>query len=324
MSSSCPAPSPILEAVSPALFATVTCACILLSMALGFMLATRRRHASQARAVVRDLFVYPIKGCRGIRVASAQLTPRGLAHDRLLMVVREQDGAFQTQRQLPRMTTIRPFWNEAGHLVLTAPECPDFVLCDVADDAAVRRAARVWKHVVPDAVDCGDAVAAWLCTALCTPRLRLVRMPQHHKRPVEGAGSAQHVVSFADGYPLLLVSDTSRKAVCKLAALPALAMERFRPNVVIDGHNLQPFEEHRWAQVAVADALFEAPKPCERCQVPRIDPATGTPDSLPNRQPTAALQSLTKNCFGVNLVPISPGVCTVRIGDLVHLRNKGA
>ncbi|CAN8072973.1 unnamed protein product [Agarophyton chilense] len=322
--STCPSSSSFAEVLSLPMLAIAAYTCIVLSaaMAIGFVYG-KKRHVSQACPVVRDLFVYPIKGCGGIRVASAEVTPRGLAHDRMLMVVRELDGAFQTQRQLPRMATIRPFWNESGKLVLTAPGNPDFVLpADYPEDDAHRRVVRVWQDVVPDAVDCGDAVASWLSAALSTPDLRLVRMPDNHRRPARDDKNGEHVVSFADGFPLLLVTERSRESVRKHAEIPALAMERFRPNVVIDGNNMKPFEENNWAEITVGDTAFKVPKPCDRCQVPRIDQSTGTPDSLPNKQPTAALRTLTKNRFGVNLLPVTAGVCFVRIGDRVCLSRK--
>ncbi|KAI0563008.1 Molybdenum cofactor sulfurase [Gracilaria domingensis] len=226
------------------------------------------------------------------------------------------------------MATIRPFWNENAHLVLTAPESPDFVLplADNENDEC-RRSARVWSHVVPNAIDCGDAVSHWLSVSLSVPGLRLVRMPHDHRRPVKKKNCDTQIVSFADGYPLLLTSEKSREAVRKLAGLPALTMQRFRPNVVVDGSNLSAFEEHEWRQVALGDALFSAPEKCERCQVPRIDPATGVPNSLVDNQPTAALKMLTNNHFGVNLIPAAPntkGNSIVRIGDHIRLVRKAA
>ena len=318
--SSCSSSLPVKQLVPSPPFLAIISIVIILSFVLNLFFHHNRTHA-----YIRDLFIYPIKGCAGIRVASATVTPRGLANDRMLMIVRDSDGAFQTQRQLPRMATIRPMWNESGHLVLTAPSRPDFVLEPSAEgQVSQRRSAHVWKHTVPDAIDCGDAVADWLSETLSVPCLRLVRMPDDHARPVKNAENPASVVSFADGYPLLLASEKSREAVRKHAGLSKLSMTRFRPNVVMDGPRLVDFEEHRWRKVALGEVVFEAPVECERCQVPRIDPSSGTPNSLPDGQPTTALKSLTNNHFGVNLVPVVPadGSFSLRVGDRVRLIKK--
>ena len=311
----------------PLFFASVCGGAFVASLLL--FLYGRGRRASRVR--VCDIFIYPIKGCAGIRVSEAAVTPRGLDHDRMLMVVRKADGAFQTQRQLPRMATIRPLWDEAGDLVLTAPGVADFHLDQShnqnwaqEEQPLQRRTVRVWKHTVTDAVDCGDEVAAWFSAVLGVPDLRLVRMPDGHRRPVSG-GSKGHtgVVSFADGYPVLLASESSREAVRAHAGLSHVSMRRFRPNVVVETPDLAPFEEMRWRHVEPGDVAFDAPIECRRCQVPRIDPASGVPDSLPEKQPTTALNTLTKNHFGVYLTPLLQGRgctgATIRTGDHVRV-----
>ncbi|MBA3470869.1 MAG: MOSC domain-containing protein, partial [Herpetosiphonaceae bacterium] len=56
---------------------------------------------------ISDIYYYPIKSCRGSRVDSAQLEPRGLQHDRRLMIT-SAAGVFLTQREHPRLALIEP------------------------------------------------------------------------------------------------------------------------------------------------------------------------------------------------------------------------
>jgi len=45
--------------------------------------------SSQAEIAISQLWIYPLKSCRGIRVDSAQLSAFGFEHDRIYMLVEE-------------------------------------------------------------------------------------------------------------------------------------------------------------------------------------------------------------------------------------------
>lgn len=70
-------------------------------------------------ATITGLHIYPVKSCRGISLATAEMTGRGLAHDREWMVV-DAEGQFLTQRALPRMALIETALT-SDTLRLTAP-----------------------------------------------------------------------------------------------------------------------------------------------------------------------------------------------------------
>ena len=71
-------------------------------------------------ATVSQIWIYPVKSLKGIRLESSAVTSRGLAHDRRFMVV-DPGGVFLTQRELPAMATV---WTqvEGGNLLLAAPD----------------------------------------------------------------------------------------------------------------------------------------------------------------------------------------------------------
>jgi hypothetical protein len=154
------------------------------------------------------------------------------------MLVRP-NGRFITQREYPRMALISTQVNEEA-LTLGAPYMANLkVAREVAGDT---RAVTVWKFD-GRGVDCGDAAAAWASQYLETP-LRLVRFDVDTPRVCspEWTGDMRAVTEFADGYPILVIS---RASLADLnSRLPrALPMERFRPNLVIDG--VDAYDEDR-------------------------------------------------------------------------------
>lgn len=222
-------------------------------------------------AHVSGLFVYPVKSCRGIAVDRAVVTERGLAHDREWMIVEPPGSAseparFVTQREHPRLALVRTQVSERA-LTLSAPGREDLRVGSVDPDQAldVNRdpaggevanrptvSVVVWRDTV-SAIDQGDAAADWVSSWIGTS-LRLVRFDRSFHRlcnPVYAGDSGAHT-AFADGYPLLVIGTASladlndRLSSRGSAALP---MNRFRPNLVIDG--LEAFDEDHLSAIEI-------------------------------------------------------------------------
>lgn len=256
---------------------------------------------------ISELFVYPVKSARGLSVDQWPLDERGLAHDREYMVV-DPDGTCLTQREAPRLAVVEPSLDGDG-LRITSP---------VGSATAVPEGLRevtVWEHT-GSAVDCGDKAADMLTTLLERP-CRLVKVAPDHRRPTEdGAGQ----VSFVDGYPLLLLCDTSWVELN--ARLPEpLPMNRFRPNVVIEGADA--FAEDSWATIDLGDVRVDVTKPCARCAITRVDQATGIRgDGEPLRTLGTFRKAKGGVMFGQNAVHRQPG--QLRVGDPVKVRLQRA
>lgn len=225
---------------------------------------------------IARLFVHPVKSCAGTEVQEAVLTEAGLELDRAWMVVDAQ-GVFLSQRTLPRMALVRPQAEGAG-LVLRAPGMPALHL----EDGLAQEPARVtvWKDTVP-ALDMGEAAARWLGTFLGQP-CRLVRFDPAHRRlsSMHWTGGLEALNRFSDGFPVLVASDASLADLnqrLRAAGHAAVGMERFRPNVVLGG--VEAFDEDRVESLRIAtgdgqEAQLQLVKPCARCPIPDIDPAT--------------------------------------------------
>lgn len=271
------------------------------------------------------LLLYPIKSCGGIAVREATLLESGLAthgvHDREWMLVTE-NGQFLSQRENPRMALIRPL-PEGGNLRVRAPGMGDLlvpVAWEAVQDAPVRT-VQIWDDSVR-AVDCGDVAADWFAQAIGTrERIRLVRFHHDAVRPtsVKWTGGVPSQTRFADGYPLLLIGQASLDDLntrLRAAGRAPLPMDRFRPNLVIDG--LQAFEEDYLGSLSTGAAEIRPVKPCARCPIPAIDQNTG----VPGPDPLDILQTYRANprmdgavCLGMNCIVSSGAGSLLRVGQ---------
>jgi uncharacterized protein YcbX len=92
-------------------------------------------------------------------------------------------------------------------------------------------------------------------------------------------------------------------------------MDRFRPNVVVDGAGA--WAEDDWSLVAIGDVTFRVAKMCGRCVVTTTDQT----DAVLGKEPLHTLgrhrRFGSRLVFGQNLVPRSRG--TIRVGDPVRI-----
>jgi len=256
-----------------------------------------------------DIVVYPIKGCAEVRVAEAEVGPRGLLWDRGWMVVGRDDGRMRTQREHPRMATIeaRP---AQGRLYVMIPGVGQ-VRVPLRPPREDLREVTVWGERCA-AIDCGEDAASLLSAALAEP-VRLVVMPETTVRRVAPAyARAGDQVGFADGFPFLVTTEASLADLNRRLDLP-VSMNRFRPNLVVSGG--EPWAEDRWRHLRVGAIPFDVVKPCGRCAVITVDQASGVKGVEPLRT-LARFRTLEgRVVFGQNL--IHRGAGRLRIGDRV-------
>jgi uncharacterized protein YcbX len=261
---------------------------------------------------------YPVKSCRGFARESALVEPWGLAGDRRWLVV-DDDGVLMTAREHPRLILVTPRATPEGALVLTAPDLPDLVV-PVPDGSSLVR-VRVWRSELLAALASPEA-GAWF--GKVTGRAsRLVYLDDPTRRhPNPAFARPTDLVSFADGYPLLLTTTASLDQLNDwIAEGPRghegpLAMTRFRPNVVVSGTT--PFAEDGWRRIRIGAAEFRAVKGCDRCVMTMTDPDTAARGKEPIATLARHRQWDGATWFGMNLVPDTPGV-TISLGDAVEV-----
>lgn len=272
--------------------------------------------------VISRLLLYPVKGCRGVSLRSARLAPTGLAAgdigDREWVVV-DDHGEFLSQRELPRMALIET--RLAGSaLRLSAPGMLSIDIPFESEGDVVR--IRVWNDEL-DAVTQGELVDQWFSDFL-GQRARLMRFDPLAKRISrrQYTGAIEAPYKFADAFALLMTSEASLadlNARLKAKGKAQVDIDRFRPNIVIDG--VEAFEEDYARDVRTRDVVLELVKPCVRCTVPSVDPASGEQgiepgDTLAAYRNNAAAGGVT---FGVNGIVARGAGAELRVGDPVEL-----
>jgi uncharacterized protein len=287
------------------------------------------------QATIARLFVYPVKSCAGVELPEALLTETGLEFDRAWMVVDAQ-GEFVTQRQLPRMALIKPQMKHT-EVVLRAPGMLALHLAFDRVEQPMR--VRVWKDEV-DAYDMGDIAAQWFSDFLSGPgkpqKLRLVRFDPEVKRlsSLKWTGGIEAQTQFADGFALLVASEGSLAELNERLARDGhgpVGIERFRPNIVLAG--IESHDEDRVEMLHVASgadgsedgAQLQPVKPCTRCPIPDIDPATAL--SSPEVNDTLRTYRADPRVdggitFGMNCIVIQGIEQMLRVGQPVGANYK--
>jgi uncharacterized protein YcbX len=233
---------------------------------------------SEIACTVASLHIHPIKSCAGIRVADSLIIETGLEFDRAWMVV-DAHGDMLTQRELPRMALVTPTLRH-GDMVLRAPGM--LALHIALDRVEAPTRVRVWDDEVA-AYEMGALAGQWFSDLLGVAGLRLVRFDPEHKRlsDKKWTGNVAAENAFADAFPLLVANTASLADLnARLAARGAapVGMDRFRPNLVLDG--LAAWDEDHIDEITLTTdeglVRLKLVKPCVRCSIPNVDPATAT------------------------------------------------
>ncbi len=267
---------------------------------------------------LESIHVFPVKSCAGTAPVEALLVETGFDLDRAWMVV-DTAGELVTQRELPRMALIQPTL-KGEEMILRAPGM--LALHVALDRVEAPCKATVWDDTVA-AFDMGALCAQWFSDFL-GQTLRLARFDPEGRRLANRrwTGEIEAETAFQDGFPLLVASNASLAEVNRRLALAGEApvtMARFRPNLVLGGLDAHG-EDH------LDEVVFDTPegpvrlkmvKPCSRCPIPDVDPATGVPghavgDVLMQYRADRRLEGALT--FGMNAVIVEGIERTLRVG----------
>jgi uncharacterized protein YcbX len=258
-----------------------------------------------------NLTYYPIKACRGFDVTESRVERMGLADDRRMMVVTLK-GEFLTQREHPKLALVTPILN-GGSVMLSAPKVESLRV-------GIRKSGRVmpvniWKSRGVSAIDQGDRAAEWLSSWLGAS-VRLVYFADGFKRRLDPgyAVSDKDHTGFADGYPILVISEESLRDLNSRLGT-SVPMNRFRPNLVVKG--CEPFAEDTWKRIRIGEIEMALVKPCPRCVVTTIDKET----LAKNKEPLKTLSQYRMQeggaMFGMNVIPLGEG--EIKVGMSVEI-----
>ncbi|RXJ71594.1 flavodoxin [Veronia nyctiphanis] len=253
-----------------------------------------------SKAVVSDIFVYPVKSGGSINLSQSWVEKEGLSFDRRFMIA-ETSGKMLTGRtsvEIPQITiTLQP-----DGLTFTHPTMSPLIL-KYSTFAMDTFKTGVWDDEFEGFTTTSTA-DAWL-SHLIGKSVKLLYTGE--KSPRHGS-KAKVDVSFADAFPLLLISEASLEALNDRAPEP-VSMSQFRTNLVVKG--TKPFEEDSWAKIKIGQVEFKVDCPCSRCVFTTLDVDAGI--YHPKGEPITTLSKFRTDGdgnvnFGMNIVALNEGV----------------
>lgn len=257
-----------------------------------------------------EINIYPVKSLTGFSLEQSVVERQGLAKDRLLMLV-DKNGLFITQRKHHRLALVSTQIND-NVITVKAPDCSNLHLKQ-SSFTLTSQLVTLWKDECYVLV-ANEKINQWFSNYLKI-EVKLVKYVKEHPRQSDHRYSSKNdIVSFADGYPLLVISRASLDDLnLKLTqqSKPTVTLSHFRANIIVDGSDA--FAEDDWKVIKIGDVIFDAVKPCSRCILTTIDPTTGEKNM--EREPLNTLAQYRKVAggvmFGMNLIPRREGVITL-------------
>lgn len=271
-----------------------------------------------SEVILSEINIFPVKSFAGISLSESVVEERGLRHDRRWMLI-DADGNFMTQREYPQMARVKvtvgsdslglEMNGKPGLSVQFLPDTGEKVTVDVWSRGAT---AELFANEINSNLSDMLGVAC-----------RLVYMSDDDKRYVNKEYAVRpsgDIVSFADGYPVLLIGEGSLADLNSRLESP-VPMNRFRPNLVVK--NADTFAEDKWIKIKIGETIFHLVKPCDRCVMTTVEQSTG---EFSGKEPLKTLASYrtvksdsgNKVLFGQNLIAENFGE-VIRVGDKVEI-----
>ncbi len=271
-----------------------------------------RKKSGQPEITLTGVRIYPVKSLAGIRLEQANVQPQGLQDDRLFMLV-DENGLLITQRKYPQLALLKTQMIDQGIRIDTSNFSPLIIAeKDFLNETAL---VKIWQDECVGIV-ASEQVNQWFSQYLDSS-VRLIKYNQKAPRAIDpNYSSPNDIVSFADGFPLLVISDASLQDLNSKLETP-VTMTNFRPNIIVDG--CEAFAEDDWKQIRIGEVVFDAVKRCSRCVFTTVNPETGVKSN--NGQPLKTLSQYRKAdggvLFGMNLIPRSKGI--IRVNDKLEI-----
>ncbi len=279
---------------------------------------------------VTDIFIYPVKSLKGIRLKEAETGLRGFQYDREWMIT-DSDYQFLTQRQIEAMATITVSITKDLLLLQSSKGNELKINLNAKKKQSVQ--VSVWDDIC-DAFDEGDDASNWLTNELGFwqgKTLRLVRFCSDRKRPVptKYLQGREAESAFSDQFPYLITSWDSLKKLNEGLSengKQEVTMARFRPNIVVN--DIVSIENQTSIDLISQDGNYEfgLRKPCKRCKITTINQDSGK--IIDFKEPLLTLTSLNFSSenygafFGQNAILLSDKKCVVSVGDLLKMSTK--
>lgn len=258
---------------------------------------------------IAQLYIYPVKSCRGISLSATELDNKGFKFDRRFMFV-DEHGEMLTQRTHHRMALIDCAIADEQLHISSEGFGEIKVPLEPANGASTK--AKVWSDVCK-ALKVSALADDWISDFLQT-KSSLVFMPTTTKRVVDiRYNTTKAITSFTDGFPILIISQASLDDLNARLETP-LPMTRFRPNLVVSG--FEPYEEDKIQRFEINGIPFEVKKPCARCVITTIDPFTAEKGKEPLQTLAKYRMKKQRIYFGQNVIHLQHEG-KIQVGDSI-------
>ncbi|MET1254414.1 MOSC domain-containing protein [Aliikangiella maris] len=264
--------------------------------------------SANPKTFLSEISIYPVKSLSGIQLDEAKVETIGLQQDRTMMLI-DENNVFITQRKYPELALLEVKLKHNTILIKSPKQQP--IQISASDFQVTPLPVTIWKDNCYGCV-ASESINSWFSEYLGFT-VKLVTYYHTNPRPTDVKYSKPgDIVSYADGYPVLVISSGSLADLNSRLQQP-VSMKHFRPNIVID--NCEPYAEDDWQQIRIGEVIFDAVKPCSRCILTTVNPQTGIKD--PQQEPLKTLTQYRKFdsgiIFGKNLIPHSSG--KIKLGD---------
>ncbi|XP_022110942.1 mitochondrial amidoxime reducing component 2-like [Acanthaster planci] len=287
-----------------------------------------------------EIWIHPVKSCRGHQVSSAECTPMGLCskgvYDRFFVILDDANRVV-TMRTEPSLALVKPWISEDGVcLVFDAPGM-DPLSIHLADLAEAKKQPTEFRifGLHTEGVECSQKAATWLSTYLKKPGLKLVyfnegltkpRIPRKDVTWGHKFTAEEKVRGYSDFASFMLLTESSLDDLNSHLDKP-ITVRNVRPSFVVSGSSA--FQEDSWKYIKIGDTVtMRRTHGCGRCKLTTVDPETGVIRS--DGEPLATLKKyrvLDKSdpdsksykgspVFGSYLVCDVSG--TIKVGDTVY------
>ena len=261
-----------------------------------------------------EINIYPIKSLGGISLQLAEIEERGLKYDRRWVLV-DESNTFFTQRDFPEMALLKVSILDDGLKIQHKAKLIEPLLVPFNFNYSKKDKVVIWDDTVIGEFY-NSQIDDWF-SEIIGIKCHLVKMPESTKRVVDVTYAKNKIVSFADGYPFMIIGQSSLDDLNSRMEKP-LPMNRFRTNFVFTGG--KPFEEDGWKKIKLGDVEFEAVKPCARCVITTTNQETAERLHEPLFTLSKYRKFDNKVMFGMNLVSESTGM--VKVGDIIEPSNS--
>lgn len=261
---------------------------------------------------VTGLFIYPIKSLQGIELREAEVLERGFKHDRRWIIVDAENNQI-TQRTHPHLSQIK-IRIESDNIVASHNGFADLEIpLTISQDPKIN--VTVWNEQQVEALEADSVINSWI-SKVAKSECRLAFMPEDGKRAInpERARNNENV-SFADGYPYLIVSEESLEDLNSRME-KTLPMHRFRPNIVVAGE--KPYGEDGWKDFKIGTVDFYGTNACKRCVFTTINQETGEKGVEPLKTLATYRREGSEVIFGLNAIASSDGI--IKTGDHINFK----